>query len=187
MNDQWFATLDGLLGRAWQRLDAGTRDDSAPGRLIALATVRADGSAAVRNVVIRRVIEGEARIDIQTDLMSAKVSELRAFPRAELLAWIPDDDLQIRASVHVRVENGPEVDPDWGALAPPARVSYGGAPAPGRPLDDPTTYRETAERDRFARLNCRVTGLDLVHLGATLHRRALFADSDGFAGAWVGP
>jgi len=59
-------------------------------------------------------------------------------------------------------------------------------PLPGTPIADAFAYEKPADRARFAVLLCRVTQIDLVHLG-TPHRRAGYLASDGFAGSWLAP
>jgi hypothetical protein len=175
-----------MLARAWDALEAGARSAEAPARLVTLASVAREGGAAARLVALRHADRGSARLEVQTDLATEKVAELRAEPRAALLAWVPQDQLQIRARVHVTVHSGPALDAAWAAMPEAARVNYGGQPPPGLPLARYEDYRETVERARFALLSCEVRGIDLVHLG-TPHRRAIYRADDGFAGSWVGP
>ena len=187
MNHGWAASLAGLLDRAWSGLKDGTRGADAPARLVVLATRARDGGAAARTVALRRADRGSARLEIYTDLATGKVAELRAEPRATVLAYLPDDLLQIRARVRVTVQHGPDLDALWETVPPASRRNYGGAPPPGAPLARSEEYRETVERARFGRLVGAIDQFDLVHLGEDLHRRAIYDAGDGFAGRWIGP
>lgn len=186
MSNRWYETKAGMLDHAWQMLADGAARPDAPARRIVLATVSRDGGATARILALRRADRAAAQLTLYTDLMTEKVSEIAANHRGTILAWIPEDQLQIRAGVRLSIESGPQLEPAWAKLPDAARRNYGGVPAPGRDLADSRTYRETIERARFARIVGELRSFDLVHLG-DLHRRAVFVASDGFAGRWVGP
>ncbi len=79
MND-WFATLDGLLERAWRELARGAEDGDAAARLPVLATVGADGGARARTLALRRADRAAGGVDLYTDAATSKIAELRANP-----------------------------------------------------------------------------------------------------------
>lgn len=182
----WFETLEGLRDKTWQMLDQGASDPDSALHTAALATKGLGGAAEARMVVLRGCSASGATLEIHTDRASRKVDELQADPKATLLFWDATNALQIRARVEVEILTGPEVEDRWQSLSGEARKNYGGRPAPSSPMPAAETYEETVERDRFAVLICRVTSLDVVHLGQ-MHRRALFEAKDGFAGMWLAP
>lgn len=180
---EWFETLDGLRGEIWRRLRTGA-ESGGGSRVVALATVGGRGAEA-RMVALREARVEAAELEVQTDLLSAKVDELRAEPRATLLSWEPEALLQARLRVRVEVVTE-GLDGRWAAMPDEARRNHGGLPPPGRPMERAEDYVETRERERLAVLLARVEEIDAVHLG-DLHRRALFSRDDGFAGRWIAP
>lgn len=175
-----------FLDLAWELLAAGVADADHPMRLVALATVDAEGRPQARCVVLRAADRTAAQLDLHTDSATAKVAELARNPEAALLAWSEPDRLQIRANGRVAIETGAAVRPLWDAVPPGSRVSYGTRPAPGSPIAGPYAYDKPADPERFAVLRLTVDRLDLVHLPER-HRRARFDRSDGFAGTWLAP
>lgn len=78
----WALDLDTLHDQAWQRLIRGVRDRHAPARHPSLATVSPDGFPQVRTVVLRAADRSHQRLEIHTNLFSAKVEDLRHTPHA---------------------------------------------------------------------------------------------------------
>ena len=179
-------TLPWLLGEVWRGLDRGVADTPAPARHLALATV-GSGGAEIRTVVLRAVDRDAATLDVHTDVETPKVAQLRADPRASLMFWDRAENLQVRLRTRVTVIVGPEAEATWHAVPEAARENYGSEPAPGTPIDRPDGFRAGVTQDRFAILRADVLEIDVVHLGRTPHRRALFAAPDGFAGFWLAP
>ncbi|WP_145963003.1 hypothetical protein [Mangrovicoccus ximenensis] len=68
-----------------------------------------------------------------------------------------------------------------------ARAAYGGTPPPGTALADPGEWRAAPVISRHLALLCDLSELEVLHLGADLHRRAVFAARDGWAGRWLAP
>lgn len=185
MND-WFETLDGLLGQMWQRLGRGVADRRAPARHPTFATVTPDGWPQARTVVLRAARSEAAEIEVYTDIHSTKVAELRSNPRAALHIWEPAAHLQIRLNVTVRIQTGADVQTKWEAVPDLARQSYGVTPAPGTVIAQSLDYTKSPNASTFAVLSCQIQTVDLVHLG-DVHRRAGFNRNDGFAGCWLVP
>jgi hypothetical protein len=181
MND-WWETLAATEDQVWHRLSRGVADRRAPARHPVLATVGQGAEARV--VVLRGADRATGILRLHTDLASAKVSELRAEPRATLLIWEEAARLQIRLRVRVEVLTGPDVAADWARVPHPARGVYGASPAPGAPLANPHDASPGPDPARFAVLACHVHQIETLHLGKDLHRRARFADGQG---VWLAP
>ncbi|TDL79674.1 pyridoxamine 5'-phosphate oxidase [Palleronia sediminis] len=178
-------TLGAFLAGAWDILatSAGGAGDA---RQAALASIGPDGGPRVRTVILRAADRAEAAVELHTDLASAKIDELRAEPRAALLFWSAERQVQIRARGPVAILTGAAVEDRWRDVPDAARANYGGAPVPLTPLDAPGDWRETRERARFAVLRMEIDALDLVRLGAR-HLRATYDAADGFTGQWRAP
>jgi hypothetical protein len=113
---------DELLPRLWGELERAVRARGHGWRCPVLATVDARGHPRARTVVLRAVDAPRGELVVYTHELSAKVPQLRANPRAELVFWCAALQWQLRASVQVRLEvDGPRVE------AARARVS--GTPA----------------------------------------------------------
>lgn len=178
-------TLGGLLDHAWSRLEAGVADASAGARNLTLATV-SHGAPRARTLVVRSADRGAGAVEVHTDLASAKVAELRAEPRAAVLAWDAEHALQVRLRAMAEVLSGEAVSDAWERVPDGGRWNYGGEPAPGRPIARPEAYEPGAERGRFAVLRLRVEALEAVLLEEP-HLRALYERDDGFSGRWLAP
>ncbi len=177
--------LSDLHARAWELLEAGLHDRDAPARLPVLATAGLGGGAEARTVVLRGADRAAARLEVHTDALSGKAAELARDPQATLLVWDAGEMLQLRARVRVTLLPG---DPQrWQAIPGLARAAYGGTPPPGAGLADPRDWRAEPVISRHLALLCDLGELEVLHLGADLHRRALFAAGDGWAGRWLAP
>lgn len=182
-----FETLPGTLDQVWQRLARGVTDRRAPARHPVLATAGLDGGAEARIVVLRAVDRALGRIEVHTDTASGKIAEIRADPGAALVIWEPRAQFQIRLGATATILTGADAAARWARIPEGARVNYGGDPAPGTPLTDPSDHASGASQDRFAVLDLRIDAIETLHLGRTRHRRARFLRADGFAGHWVAP
>ena len=165
-------TLRALRDLAWSRLEAGVRDRDAPARTLTLATIGAEGPEA-RSLVLRAVDRDAGTLDLHADAASAKVAEIGADPRASVHLWDPGASLQVRLRGVVAVLTGPEADAAWDRVPEAARANYGGAPAPGRPIEQPGAHQPGAERGRFAVLRLRARELEVLCLAGP-HLRAVF-------------
>lgn len=178
--------LGAFLGEAWQHLSRGVADSRSPARYPTFATVAPDGAPEARTVALRGASQSAGRVEVHTDIVTDKVTALRANPRAALHVWLPKADLQIRLSTEVSILTGEAVQAAWEKVPEASRVSYGTDPDPGVPIAHVYAYEKPPRRERFAVLDCRVMAIDLVHLGAR-HRRAVYQRQDGWTGTWVAP
>jgi pyridoxamine 5'-phosphate oxidase len=182
----WAADLETLHAQVWARLVRGVGDRHAPARHPTFATVSPNGRPEARTVVLRAANEAAATLDIHTDLRSAKVTALRANPRAELHVWDGSAHLQTRAEVTVTILTGAEVALYWDKLPEVAKLNYGTTPAPGEPIIDALAYLKEPDQAIYAVLRCSIEALDVVHLGPH-HRRARFDYKNNRKGQWLVP
>lgn len=182
----WAQTLPGLYDQAWTLLARGVRDRRSAARHVVLATVTPQGRPQARTVVLRAADRDAGTLDIHTDLLSAKVADLRATPWAAVHVWDSSAHLQLRLEAEVSILTGAQTVPVWQKVPEPARLSYGSTPPPGHPVPEALAYRKAPDPSVFAILRLTVHKMDLVHLGPD-HRRAEFERHDGWAGQWLAP
>lgn len=182
----WAKERPSLHEQVWSRLNRGVRDRRAPTRHPTLTTVTPEGRPQARTVVLRAVDRVSATLDIHTDLQSAKIADLRATPFAALHVWDQKARLQIRLDGEVAILTGAEVADIWARMPEASRMSYGGNPAPGQPIDEALAYRKHPNAEVFAVVRLSLQNMDILHLGPE-HRRASFSRSDDWAGQWLAP
>jgi hypothetical protein len=182
----WATELETLRAQVWARLVRGVGDRHAPARHPVLATVAPDGTPEVRTVVLRAADPVAGRLEIHTDLRSAKVTALRHNPMAALHVWDASAHLQTRITASVEVLAGEAIAALWQRVPEASQTAYGTMPAPGTPIPTSLAYRKTPDPAAFAVLRCTVLSMDAVHLGPT-NRRARFERANGWHGQWLAP
>jgi hypothetical protein len=176
-----FSTLSSLFETVWGHLARGVADRKHPARHLTLATLGPEGPE-LRTLVLRGADRAAATLELHTDAASRKAEQITADPRVALHVWMPKPRLQLRIRALAEIAPG---DPAvFDRLPPEAQVNYGGPP-PGTPLDGPA-HPGTGDPARFARILCRLTDLDILHLGEP-HIRALYRAADGWQGQWIAP
>ena len=179
---------DGLaetLGIAWDMLEHGARDPSAPARTVAVASVGADNRAEVRMMVLRRASRTAARLEVHADAATSKTAEFAVNARGTVLVWDPGTQMQIRVRVTAVIRTGEDAAEAWDRMPESVRARYGGT-LPGASLAGPDDGEATADPDRFAVIGLAVDEIETLVLGHP-HRRAIFRATDGFAGEWIAP
>lgn len=187
--------LDRILADCWRRLAAATGDRAAPLRTPVLASTALDGAPDARTVILRRVEPEQARLYVNTDRRSPKHAQLQEAPRAVLVGFDPQAELQLRLYVETRIRRSDEaVQRAWEALSPDGRRLYLTAAAPGQPAAGPTDgvpgeAEEGAGFANFVLIEARLTRLDWLHMGAGGHRRAAFrwTEAGEIEAAWLYP
>ncbi|WP_299814092.1 pyridoxamine 5'-phosphate oxidase family protein [uncultured Jannaschia sp.] len=176
-----FHDLGALHAHVWDRLAQGAAEAGDPFHVAMLATSGAEGPEA-RMVGFRRAERGTAEVEVQSDIRTAKVRATERDPRAALLFWDPEAQVQIRLSIEMRlVASDPE---RWRALPDAARLNYGTDPAPGTPVHTPEAVTRTSDPARHVALVGSVCRIDALSLAHDPHRRAIF---EAGAARWVAP
>ncbi|MGH1329244.1 MAG: pyridoxamine 5'-phosphate oxidase family protein [Paracoccaceae bacterium] len=188
----WSDDLVQILARIWACLRAGPAPQTliegmALGRLATLGTIGADGGPELRQVMLRAVNESRGLIDIHTDSATAKCAELAANPKASVLLWRADLNLQMRFKGRAEIVTGQEAAPLWQAVPAQARPNYGVMPAPGSAISAPGNFSRVADPARFAVLRISIEAIDAVILAEPQHRRASFERRDRWRGQWLAP
>jgi pyridoxamine 5'-phosphate oxidase len=182
----WASELVTLHAHAWQRLVRGVHDRHAPARHPTLATVSSDGLPATRTVVLRAADPSTGRLELHTNLYSAKIADLMATPVAALHVWDHGSRLQIRLEADVAIATGPEVAAAWARVPEHSRSAYSSSQRPGHPIPGALDYDQQADPAVFAVLSLTIRSMELLHLGAD-HRRAQFTRASDWAGQWLVP
>lgn len=184
--DNWQDDLTGFWEKAWDVLAYGAAHAGSTARLCALATVGPDGGAEARTVALRNVDPTARMLGITTDRRTPKASELVANPRATLLFWVPEHNLQIRARVMIELSHTPEAQGFLDAIPERARSVFRVEPVPGSSIADADDYRHGTQ-DHFAQITASLREMDLVWLGTPRHRRAVYGVEGDWGGQWISP
>jgi pyridoxamine 5'-phosphate oxidase len=206
-----FSDLDSAI---WAELSRAVGDKGHPWRVMALATVDADGEAQARHVVLREAQPALRQLMFFTDRRSPKVEQMRRHDRGTLLMWNPQRGCQLRLKVRLEIiDSGLEVSSRWARLAlSPAAQDYLSPLPPGTPLaarqslgmspsalDDEGSMSQAEgsqaaapalggvaaiDRGHFAMVKAHVQTIDWLELHPLGHRRALWQQSQW---KWVAP
>lgn len=184
-------TLDLCRADAFRLLARGAADRRSPMHTPVLASVDGDGAPALRTVVLRAWDPAARVLRVHTDLRSPKVAELRARPRAALLAYDPGQRVQLRLSGTVSLHAGDAVAASaWAESRPASRTCYAAAHAPGAEVHAPAPAPTDTDAGwpNFVAICLRLEVLDYLSLAHSGHRRARFDWRDGaLVGRWVAP
>lgn len=184
----------GAAASVWRGLvDATTRRTG--WTLATLATAGTDGAPHARSVILRACDPATGTVGFATDARSAKVRDLAADPRVELVVWDEGTGVQARLGGRAAVVTDPaERRRRWDALGPHSRRGYASAQPPGEPLgageaaEDGGGDDEAAWFERFAWVEVRVERIDRLDLSDTPHERVLVErTADGWREHRVAP
>jgi PPOX class probable FMN-dependent enzyme len=188
MPDSDYAWTDAL-----QRAVKRNRRD-AHNRYLQLATVRADGSPAVRTLVFRELCPVLGELRMVTDQRSAKAAELARDPRSEIAWYFSHTREQFRLRGRLEMQDATCADPNlrlhlWAALSDAAREQFFWI-HPGMALGSGSGPAATEDMppDSFAALCLRVEEIDHLTLrGDPQTRRRGWRTSDGWEYEAINP
>ena len=175
----------------WSMLARGVKDRKSAFHTPSVATLRADGTPAIRTVVLRGCDIDKRHVRFHTDTRSGKIADMQRDPRAAMHFYDAGAKLQLRLSVRLEALSGADYDAAWSATRPMSRECYQVTTAPGSPLGDPYEVAFDAAatqegEDYFVPVRAHVEQMEWLYLAAKGHRRALF---DFVAGtqSWLVP
>lgn len=171
----------GLLGR-------GVVSSRHAFHLLTASTIGLDGSPSARIVVIRHLDSPRRRLCFQTDVRSAKITELRADPRIALVGYDPESRVQLRLRARATIHVGDPLARDtWATMTTGQRAVYNtpfasSAELPtGVELPEPTPPDETDTTpfENFAVIECEYHEIDVLWLRLEGHLRGRLTWADG--------
>lgn len=165
-------------------------DKASPFRQPVFATADAQGAPHARHVILRAFDDEEWTFDIHTDVRAGKVAHIRAHPAATFVFWNPRSRVQVRVSGAVEIiTEGAAIEDVWARLSDATKSDYAGAHPPGAEISAPDVAASVDRpRDNFALLRLQAETIDVLKLGRSGHRRAVFKGRVGdFASAWAAP
>jgi len=165
---------------SWELLAAAAANHAHACRVIALATT-SDVGPKVRSLVLRQCEPDLRSLICYTDIRSDKVSQIRQWPSAELLAYEPSERLQVRARGRLRVvSRGALWRQAWVQLSERQRGEY----CRTITATDVDLGADSVARARrnFAVLQLQVKHLDVLQIGRAGHQRVQARWSRG---AWL--
>ena len=161
-------------------------------RNVQLASVGADGRAALRTVGLRGFTRAPAVAEMHSDARAGKVGDIAREPRVSLLAWSAEAKLQLRFEGVARLHRDDAVArARWDALSENARKPYGLLAHPGTPIADPRDQPHLPAAERFGQFTVilvTLEGMDALRLGengSQTRAAGRFGDV-GLAARWVG-
>jgi pyridoxamine 5'-phosphate oxidase len=193
-------SLEKIWTEAWGMLAGAVSDSKNPLRTPVLGTVGPEESH-LRTVVLRRVVEAERLILINTDLRSSKIQDIQAQPRLSWLFYHPQERVQFRLAGQANLlQAGPMIDEEWSRLSPLNWRDYCTVEPPGSPLSgpgsglpdnfgqEPIPAEAEIGRKNFVVVVCQVDFLDWLLLQEAGHLRAQFTWQDNkLSATWVVP
>lgn len=186
------ASLTDILKNAVALLVEGAADPASPFHTPTLANIGADGTPAVRTVVLRGFENATRWLEMHTDTRSAKFKDFSKNSAAAMHVWDAGRRVQLRVGGHVHLHVGDQVaKAAWTRLRAPSRATYSVEPGPGTPIAAPHDTHVTGEESAFSVfcvMRMRVDSLEWLHLEHGSHARARFRwDNGTFTPMWLVP
>tara|TARA_R110002124_G_scaffold100107_4_gene246579 strand:- start:10075 stop:10701 length:627 start_codon:yes stop_codon:yes gene_type:complete len=196
--------LDSTLNLALELLSNAVDERAAPFRTPVVASISEDGEGRPipdsRIMVLRSFRASDRRITLFSDIRSAKIDQIKAYPTISVLFYDPAKRLQIRLAGRCEVHRADRLsEVSWQSLSSTNKRSYSIQPSPGTWLPQATAYNlspksehgpaSSSDASNFCVLETRYNRLEWLYLAPQGHRRALFTwDSAAVADAhWLAP
>lgn len=191
------------LGKGWALLAEGAQNRKSPFHALSVATI--SGNQPSQRIMILREVKSDKRIlRFNTDMRTSKVNDISQSHPVSILAYHPEMKIQMRLAGPAKVETDSEaVDAAWEQASLYGKRCYLADPAPGSPVDLPTSgldplmegrKPEAAEvlsaRQNFGILLAEINRIDWLYLAHTGHRRAEFhwnPASGNWDSSWLVP
>ena len=190
-----------LLQQTWQLLRRGTVDTKSP--FHSASFVNYDGQRPqARQVILRDVDAKQAILTFHTDIRSAKVEQIRAYPQVSWLFWHPKQRIQLRLNGVTVLHHLDQVSRSaWQDLAPSSRLNYSSQLPPGSAVESwavgkkaQSSYEDLAKSSleewypNFAVVQTRLSSFEYLQLRREGHLRAQFErQEDSWYGQWLVP
>lgn len=195
------AELIRIYDRAWAELAAAVIQRKHGFRNGTLGTYSEQGPE-LRTLILRAVDPLKRTLRFNTDIRSAKVTQIRQRPKVSALFYGTKEAFQLRISAEAEIiTHGPEHEEAWVTTPLLARRCYLAEAAPGTPFREyvsgipdylvdrePTEEESVAAKINFALIQLKVTEMDALELDFAGHRRVLYEFKEGqFLASWIQP
>lgn len=178
-----YTDLKIVLRRSEEKLQEALLHARSPFRTMVCATHSPDGYPQARSLILRDFDSNKRKLTFFTDIRTPKVDQITRDNRVSLIAYDPEERIQIRlsgiAAVSSKEENTRQA---WELVPPEARQNYRSDSGPGTVLTSPSAaYSGPEEKafENFATLLVTVMHMDWLYLHRLGNRRAKFT--------WAGP
>ena len=192
----FYNDLEEVLCEIWRLLDGGVNDRSSAFHTPTIATLREDGSPALRTVVLRAVDPDCRTIRFHTDRRATKAREIARHPVVEAHVYDPERKVQLRLRGRAEVHRtDATAAAAWQGTRAFSRACYRSEIEPGREIDDPTEVLARTDpgdpdlgRENFAAVTVKIDTLEWLYLAARGHRRARFHwRGEQVSAVWLAP
>ena len=180
-------TKEECFDDVWERIEEASRTTRAPFRTTNLATVSPEGGPETRLVILRYASKRRRCLSVYSDGAALKCEALKRTSGVAFCFWDPELQLQVRMTGEAFIEESDAGDTNWVSLNSKAQELYRATPKPGTPIPQANAFAYGGET-RFARIDCTITSIDILHLGPPNHSRirAEWKD-DNWVLEWVVP
>lgn len=184
-------SLDEILRvNLWEDLGKAAKGENMDWKTAWVASLRGDGTPALRMMVLREVDAGRRELVFFTDTRSPKWQQLTGPESAvELGFWSPERKVQLRCHGHAILQTNDPVATTLREQVPPHSIAdYTALLPPGTEISSLVEGQATGERWHFGVVRVRVASMDWLRLDRAGHQRAQFCwQNDHWAMSWVQP
>lgn len=183
MQNQTINHLPEIWDYTQKQLIRAVNDRKHPFRLPVIGTIGSQ-EANLRIVVLRKVLVNPFTLICYTDVRSMKIQELQQNDRLSWHFWNNRQQIQIKASGKVQIEQNTEhTESIWKNMHIGAKASYLTLSAPGSVSDQPKSdlpsdfSEENINQftsENFCIIHCSVDKVEWLQLNRMEHRRAKF-------------
>ncbi|MFG0328819.1 MAG: pyridoxamine 5'-phosphate oxidase family protein [Phycisphaerales bacterium] len=189
-----FVSYGSVYEEAWGRLRRAADELEHPMRLVVVATRAGDGHPDARTMVLRGADRDSHTVWTHTDCRSAKIRHLGHCPSVCVVAYDPEDGVQLRLYGEVAVHIDDEIARrHWEQLRMSSRRLYRLDARPGEPIrrhEDPIMQRATTAAsvtreakepgfEYFCVLGVSISRIDWLQVqGDELRRAVMHADQN---------
>lgn len=189
-NPDHYHDLGAVQRAAWDMLVKGANSRKVAFHQAFVATVAADGTPAVRTVVLRRADRAAGIVRFHTDRRSRKFHELTANPSCEIVFYDHGAKIQlrVRGTTHLHAEDDVTAAV-WSGMRDMSKACYRQPKGPGVTLGEPAGAEHEPLPDgegyaNFVVVAVTVEALEWLYLAAPGHRRAVI---DASGARWLAP
>lgn len=177
--------LDTLFEEAKTQWTNALNEARHPFRYFVLGTSIPDHYPQIRTVVLRDFDSKNLVFTIYTDNRTQKIKDLTRQPKAQLLFYHPEEQLQLRVSCTLmEMQSSNQI---FQGLPQKSQRDYTVNPAPGNLIDSPESISYGKEALHFRKLRFQAQEMEYLKIQKPMHIRALFFLSQDWKGQFIVP